>query len=320
MFESLKIKNRSVILDTDIGPDCDDVGALAVLISYAKENNVQILGVNNCTSNIYGSATIDAAVKFCGYPEVTIGMYSKPGFYHDATKYNKYVAEKYSEKYNNGTLELLPHVSFYRSLLAGAEDDSVVLITVGMFNALADFLKSGPDKYSPLSGIELAEKKVHAMVSMAAVLPRGREFNVLCDHNASKFVFGNMPCPIYLSDFKIGASVFTGYDPATAEAHKDDLIFDSYYHYTKDWARQGFNRSFDLTAVQFAFEGEGDIYSLTKPGRLDFFNEAPDKLPNDDATNFVENENGKVRFMVKVADDATIEKLLQTRMDSFYNK
>ena len=33
IFESLKQKPRGVILDTDIGPDCDDVGALAVLIS-----------------------------------------------------------------------------------------------------------------------------------------------------------------------------------------------------------------------------------------------------------------------------------------------
>ena len=40
-----------VILDTDIGPDCDDVGALAVLISYAKEYGFPILGVCNCTSN-----------------------------------------------------------------------------------------------------------------------------------------------------------------------------------------------------------------------------------------------------------------------------
>lgn len=320
MYEALKNKKRCAILDTDIGPDCDDVAALAILISYAKELDFPILGVCNCTSNIYGSATVDAIKEYCGYGDFTIGMYSKPGFYSDHIRYNKYIAEKYSKKYNEGKLELLPHVTFYRKLLAEAEDDSVILITIGMFNCLADFLKSEPDEISPFSGIELAEKKVHALVSMAAILPAGREFNVICDYEASKFVFDNFPKPMYLSDFKVGMSIFTGYDPKDAENHKDDLIFEAYNLYTATFARPGFNKSFDLTAVQFACEGEGDVYALTSPGRLEFFNEDPSKFPNADATRFVDDENGKIRFMVKVADDKRIEEILQARMDCFHNK
>ena len=320
MFEALKNKKRNIILDTDIGPDCDDVGALAVLISYAKEYGNKILGVCNCTSNIYGTATIDAVKNFCDSDDFVVGMYSKPDFYADHAKYNKYIAETYSENYKNNTLKYLPHVEFYRSLLANSEDDSVVLITIGMFNCLSDFLKSQPDEISPLTGIELVKKKVNALVSMAAIYPAGREFNVLCDFEASKYCFDNFPRPIYLSDFKIGASVFTGYDVATADEHKGDLIFDSYHLYTADWPKPGFNRSFDLTAVQFAFEGVGDVYTLTNAGRFEFFNEAPDRIPNADATRFIETEDGNIHFMVKVADDKTIESLLQARMDQFYNK
>jgi hypothetical protein len=114
--------------------------------------------------------------------------------------------------------------------------------------------------------------------------------------------------------------VFTGYDVLTKDDHKKDLIFDSYDLYTADWPQRGFNRSFDLTAVQFAFEGVSEIYSLTDKGRLEFFNEDPDHFPNPDATRFVKDEQGNVRFMVKVADDDTIARLLQSRMDQFYNK
>lgn len=317
MFESLKMKKRNVILDTDIGPDCDDVGALAVMFSYANENGVKVLGVNNCTSNPYGTVTVDAVREYCGISEFSIGAYSKPGFYADAQKYNKYIAENYSTKYKNGTFKYLPHVDFYRSLLANAEDDGVILITIGMFNAFADFLKSGADEYSPLTGIELAKKKLHAVVSMATVLPAGREFNVICDYEASKYCFDNCPVPMYLSDFKIGHCVFTGYSPEDADKYKNNPIFDSYQIYTADWARVGFNNSFDLTAVQFAFEGEGELYSLTGAGRLDFFNEAPDRLPNPDATRFVECEGGKIRFMIKNVSDDAIAESLQARMDEF---
>lgn len=320
MFEALKNKRRSVILDTDIGPDCDDVGALAVLISYAQEYGNKILGVCNCTSNIYGTATIDAIKSFCDADDFAIGMYSKPGFYEDHVKYNKYIAETYSENYKNGTLKYIPHVEFYRSLLANAEDDSVVLITIGMFNCLSDFLKSGPDDISPLSGIELAKKKVHALVSMAAVYPGGREFNVICDYESSENCFDKFPCPIYLSDFKLGHSIFTGYNVNAADDHKGDLMFDAYALHTTGWQNPGYNRSFDLTAVQFAFEGVGDIYALSTPGKLEFFNEAPDKLPYADATRFIEDESGNIRFMVKATDDDTIAMLLQARMDQFYKK
>ncbi len=319
MYESLKMKKRAVILDTDIGPDCDDVGALAVLFSYAKEFNVPVLGICNCTSNPYGTATIDAVREFCKYPEVPLGAFSRPGFYDHTNPshvlYNKYIAETYCKKFMNGTLEVLPHVSFYRSLLANAEDDSVILMTIGMFNCLADFLKSGPDKYSPLTGLELAKKKVHALVSMAALYPSGREFNVVCDYEAARYCFENFPKPIYLSDQVLGRTVKTGYSPAEAEERKDDLIYQSYYRYTVGRVENvGFNCAFDLTAVQFAFEGEGEVYSLTDPGRLRFYTCDPEKFP-EDATEFVSCEDGNIRFMIKNVSDERIAELLQARMD-----
>ena len=313
MFESLKMKNRSIILDTDIGPDCDDVGALAIMFSYAKENNVKVLGVCNCTSNEYGTATVDAIREYCKYPEFRLGMYSKPGFYADAQNYNKYIAENYSTKYKNNALEYLPEVEFYRTLLASAEDDGVILVTVGMFNTFAAFLKSEPDEISPLSGIELARKKLHSVVSMAAILPAGREFNVICDYEASKFCFDNCPVPMYLSDFHVGKTVRTGWGTKEEHGLSGTPIIDSYRLYNSEERRS----SFDLTAVQFAFEGEGELYSLTPCGRLEFFNEAPDRIAVPDATRFVECEGGNVRFMIKNVSDEAIAESLQSRMDEF---
>ena len=66
VFEPLCKKPRAVILDTDIGPDCDDVGALVCLIDYAKKYGFPILGICNCTSNKAGTGTIDAVCRHCG--------------------------------------------------------------------------------------------------------------------------------------------------------------------------------------------------------------------------------------------------------------
>lgn len=39
-----------IIIDTDIGSDCDDAGALALAHNLANEGKCQILAVTNCLS------------------------------------------------------------------------------------------------------------------------------------------------------------------------------------------------------------------------------------------------------------------------------
>ncbi len=317
-FEALRDHPRAVILDTDIGPDCDDVGAIVTLIDYAKKYNFPILGVCNCTSNRAGTGTIDAVFRHCGMDTPPLGQWSHPGFMDDPAchKYNDTVAEKFSPAYKNGTLRAEDEVTFYRRLLATAADDSVIIITIGMFNDLAALLSSPADDLSPLDGLSLVKAKVHSLVSMAAILPSGRECNVVSDYKSAQAVFSAWPTPIFLSDFHIGVSVRSGYahmtDPAAIEAHPLAL---AYHLYTKGWpAPEGDNASYDLTAIQFAADGEGELYALDEPGRLEFYAEIPD-LP--DATRFIPDPNGNCRFMRKLVDDATIAARLNAILHSY---
>ncbi|MBQ8431647.1 MAG: nucleoside hydrolase [Clostridia bacterium] len=318
-FECLKTTPRSVILDTDIGPDCDDVGAIALLLSYAEDLQFPVAGICNCTSNIHGTATLDALLSYCGHGEIPLGMYSKSGFMEKHEKYNRYIAEHFSDKFQSGALQYLPHVAFYRSLLAKAEDRGVILVTIGMFNCLSDLLNSPPDEYSQLSGRDLVAKKVYALVSMAAGFPEGREFNVFCDGAAAKNVFENCPVPIFLSDYVLGKSIVSGFSEEMEQTQESNPIFKSYQLYTKDNPhKENYkNPSYDLTAVQFACEGEGDIYGLTNTGRLEFYNADPQKYPNADATRFVEDAEGNIRFLTKNIDDASIAKMLEERVYRF---
>lgn len=321
IFEGLKHKKRTVILDTDIGPDCDDVGAIAVLLSYAKEIGFPIGGICNCTSSIYGTATLDALLSYCGHPEIPLGAYSKPDFMEGESyeKYNRYIAQTFSPKFQQQSLSPMDHVAFYRSILANAADRDVIIITIGMLNCLADLLSSPPDHYSELSGKELVAQKVYAVVSMAARYPEGREFNVHCAPNSAKSVFRECPVPILLSDFILGKTVITGFDETAEESQKNNPIFQAYKLYTlhtpgKEYCK---NASFDLTAVQFACEGEGELYGLGAAGYLEFYNCDPSRFPRADATRFVEQANGNIRFMTKKCSDEKLAALLQARIEQF---
>ncbi len=320
-FEPLCKTPRTVLLDTDIGPDCDDVGALAVLIYYAKQYGFPIGGVCNCTSNKAGNGVIDAICRRCGIETPPLGQWHGEGFMDDIEycKYNTAVAEAHSEAYRNGTLQVEDEVTYYRKRLAAAKDGDVMVISIGMFNNLAALLDSPADDISPLTGTELVKAKVYALVSMAAILPQGRECNVMCDYKASEKVFNNWPTPIYLSDFHIGVNVKTGYghvtDPETIMA---DPLPMSYHLYTKAWnwegAVKGQNASYDLTAVQFAALGECELYGLDTPGDLEFYAEVPD-LP--DATRFIPNPMGNKIFMTKKVPDEAIAESLQKILVSF---
>ena len=74
--ESLKI-----IFDTDMGSDCDDAGALALLHAYADMGNVEIIGCIYSSGVIpFGAGIVEAINTYYGRPEIPIGAnYEKRG-------------------------------------------------------------------------------------------------------------------------------------------------------------------------------------------------------------------------------------------------
>ena len=140
-----------------------------------------------------------------------------------------------------------------------------------------------------------------------------------CDFPAAKNVFENCPVPMFLSDFNLGHSIHTGFSPGAEDAQENNPVFKSYQLYTKDNPnKENYrNPSYDLTAVQFACEGEGEIYGLTAAGRLEFYNANPEKYPHADATRFVKNAEGNIRFMTKKISDAEIAARLEERIYEF---
>ena len=92
---------KNIILDTDIGPDCDDAAALAMLNLYADQGLCRILGITHCTSNPYGAGTIDAINRYYGREGVEIGTYYGEGFLSDekCMTYNRYIAAHYPNRY-----------------------------------------------------------------------------------------------------------------------------------------------------------------------------------------------------------------------------
>lgn len=305
MFTPLKDKHYKVIVDTDIGPDCDDAGALAVLFNLQKKYGFPISAIMHCCSNPYGAPAIDAIATYFGY-DIPIGTYDKEGFLTEdyCIKYNKYL----SENYKKSRTEYPSSTRLYRELLAKAEDGEYMIITIGTFNTVSELMDSEPDDISPLSGQELFNSKVATVVSMAGYFPpphdSGREFNIICDAASAANFFNKVKVPVYLDPFEIGFSVSTGYD---VDYHEPENPVAMAYELYRPETRR--NASFDLAAIHFAVLGEGEFYSIDPvAGFIEI------DVQGDGKCTFIKNDGGNIRRINKICSDSA----LTTALDSLF--
>lgn len=224
----------NIILDTDIGSDSDDVGAMMVLHRLKKEGKCHILAVTSSTSRNDSVAIIDVINRYYGEENIPTGKVKSKvcseGGSHGM--YSRAVAFAYKSKYLQSEAE--DAVKVLRRALAGATG-KVRLVTIGSFVNIADLLKSMPDEISPLDGKNLVLSKVSDMFSMAGNFKGltnfyGYEFeaecNVLLSLEDSIYVAKNFPCPITYSPFELGVKIMTG---EKLLAGKDNPMKMAYY-------------------------------------------------------------------------------------------
>ena len=203
----------NLILDTDLGPDYDDVGAMALMHALADSGQVNILATVSSNKNEHVVPCIEVLNTYFNRPDIPVGAPKSEGGASLTTWHKTKWTEELPARYPHETAKTSDApdaVKVYRRILSTQPDSSVVVCTIGFFTNLKDLLLSGGDEYSPLSGRDLVAKKVKRVVSMAGLFPEGKEFNVYCDTPASRVVAEQWPTEIIFSGFEIGNVIFTG--------------------------------------------------------------------------------------------------------------
>lgn len=203
-------KKIPIIFDSDMGPDYDDVGAIAILHSYADSGYVNILAI--CASTKYEgvAGVMNVFNTYFGRPGILIGVpKGNASIQKDPQKWTDFILANYPHSIKNNN-EANDAVSVYRKALASQANNSVTIVTVGFLTNLAGLLNSQADEYSPLSGLDLIKDKVAKLVCMAGQFPNGKEFNLFTDSEAAKIVFENWPSEIIFNGFEIGVNIKSG--------------------------------------------------------------------------------------------------------------
>lgn len=291
-----KQKAQSIIFETDMGNDIDDAMALDLLFKYADMGKINLLGVGVHKNNPHSAEYIDIMRVWYGYKKVPIGVNTACVTDMDCVDYCTKVcdltdkngeplfARSKNPKYEEA-------VEMYRRILAKQPDKSVVIATVGFSTTIADLLKSGPDKYSNLTGMELVEKKVEFFSIMAGefVIKDYAEYNVWNDLEASSYFFANSPVPMVFTPWTLGEQIqYPGKsiaeDYTWAEANP---MVEGY----KAYLQMPYDRpTWDVIAAYYACDPTAPVFQLSEAGDI--------KVVGRGVTIFTPNPNGKSRILI----------------------
>lgn len=253
-----------IIFDTDIGPDYDDAGALAMLHAFADNGEADILATMASNQHDLVAPVISLINTYFGRPNIPIGVPKDTSSVNitSSNDWPEIILTQYPYSIPSNT-EAPDAIPLYREILSQEADQSVTIVTVGFLTNMANLLKSGPDAYSTLGGKELVQQKVNKLVVMGGKFPEGMEFNFQLDSSATQNLVENWPTQIIFSGFEIGEKILTG-DKLVTRDFENNPIKDIYqYNFEKEDADA--RMSWDQTAVLVAVRGVYPYFDL-KPG------------------------------------------------------
>ncbi|MGB7325036.1 MAG: nucleoside hydrolase [Rubripirellula sp.] len=288
-----------IVFDTDIAGDVDDALALAMLHTLADRGECTIEAVTVSKTHPQNGPMVDAINTFYGRPDVPIGVtkgdYPRDSKYVGLAKTKDNNAFRYPHDLLNSS-DAPDAVKLLRQVLAGAEANSISIVSVGLAVNVADLLESSADEISPLNGVDLVRQKVKLLSIMAGAFnpvngnAHYLEANVRNHVGSMQRFVERWPneVPVIWSDFNIGIRAAYprksiardfGYTP-------HHIIRESYLMYCgPDHDRP----SWDLTSVLYAVRSNDGYFALSPAGLV--------SVADDGFTEFTDNETGCHRYL-----------------------
>lgn len=167
-----------VILDGDVGPDPCDFATLAMAHNLHRAGEIELLGFMATMPESSDIQVIDILNQWYGH-SFPIGVFKDPSdqgyslyvqtasaVSHELFPASRIIASHYAAWAPRGFDSVPSSTELYRKLLAAQDDRSVTLLALGQLYNVKALLNSGPDQYSPLTGMELVQAKVVRIVAM----------------------------------------------------------------------------------------------------------------------------------------------------------
>jgi inosine-uridine nucleoside N-ribohydrolase len=249
----------TIIFDTDIGSDCDDAGALAILNKLADKGEANLLGVMFSSGrNPYGVGVCDAVNTYYGRGNLPLGQYKQDDVGDPKNSFSKEIATA-TNRFPHDVIDSADElVAAYKKLLRTQRDSSVTIVMVGHPCGVLQLL------HDP-EGSRLVKRKVTRCVAMAYAgeTPKA-DWNF--GSNGAEFCtrefLEKWPTPIYFSD--AGSKILTG-NHQLASTPRENPVREAYRLFQNSLLKG--RPSWDLIAVLCAVRP--DYFHIESVGCLE---------------------------------------------------
>lgn len=289
-----------IILDTDIGNDSDDAGALAVLHNLKKDYSFDVIAMGSSSSRKDGANAIDIINAYYNV-SCPIGYYDEPGYFDNLTykPYSKVIEEEYPNLLKTNIGE---YVKTFRKALI-EEKDEVIIIILGPMNAFAKFLKSGADELSPCTGLQLVNEKVKHIYIMGGKFSLEpipfedmlvvSEWNIKVDINSAQYVVNNLTTNITFIPFELGL-MLTGINLYKDKNNPVRRCYEYHAH--------GQRNSWDPITTYYAISKDNLTFKESLKGTV--------SIDDEGVTHFKYDENGKHTYLLANTTEDNIVKAI----------
>ena len=293
-----------LIFDTDIGNDCDDVLALAMIHALESRGECELLAVTITKDHELAAPFTDAINTFYGRGDIPIGV-CRSGVTPEVGKFNGLasVMDRGKPRYPHDLVsgkQAPSAVQVLRKSLAAAKDESVVICQVGFSTNLADLLESPADDVSSATGLQLVKQKVRLLSVMAAAFEKipdrktgelkvYREYNVFKDIASARRLASRWPTQILWSGYEIGINLTYPH-----ESIENDFEYVAHHPVAEAYELYippPHNRpTWDLTSVLAAVRPDHRYFDLSPAGEV--------IVLEDGYTNFERKDGGRHRYLI----------------------
>lgn len=257
-----------IILDTDMGSDCDDAGALALLNKYADAGRAELIGCVYSSGKVpYGAGIVEAINIYYGRGDIPVGADHNTEVGDSLDKMGAEKLARDTVAFKNKIIhnrDAPEQTALNRKLLSAQPDGSVTYVTIGHTKGLYDLLRSGPDSISPLNGQDLVRLKVKQWIALGALGAKNKNQRFAKDWNFffngtaayTAYLVKNFPAKIAYVD--AGADVMTG--EGLNNTPPGNMVRTAYRDWLWNVERKTLRDqrpSWDLAAVYYAVEGKG---------------------------------------------------------------
>lgn len=301
----------NIILDTDIGFDCDDAGALALLHRLCDKNEASLTAVTACYDSPYVAGCIDAINTYYGRTVPVGVLYNTCKAVDDLPVYSPALCREYPNTYPAETYPQAENaVSLLRRILANAEDKSITFVVIGSLATANALLRSQSCSVSPLSGAELIQKKIQRTVVMGGRFYEtwkediilGNDFhvewewNIKADVPAAQAVCKHWPGQLIFASYEIGLNCISMKQYCQKAPQNDPVR----YAYELHGSTQG-RSSWDHTAVLEAVR-PGQYFRLQPWGKI--------SVDNNGVTHYHADPKGQHTYLLPIYDSDTLANII----------